>query len=43
MQVRVVETVTGAIDERMYRRIYFVGEVADRYRKRGPEDGGVAA
>ena len=43
MQVWVVETVRGAIDERMYRRMSFVGEVAGRYRKRRPEDGGVAA
>lgn len=38
-----VDTVRGAIDERMYRRRYFVGEGAGRYRRRRPEDGGVAA
>jgi hypothetical protein len=38
-----VDTVRGAIDERMYRNRYFVGEGGGRYRKRRPEDGGVAA
>lgn len=38
-----VDTVRGAIDERVYRRRYFVGEGPGRYRRRRPEDGGVAA
>ncbi|TXM73774.1 hypothetical protein FV226_08135 [Methylobacterium sp. WL12] len=42
VQVWIVETVRGAIDERMYRNRYFVTEGGDRYRKRRAEDGGVA-
>lgn len=42
-QVWSVDTVRGAIDERMYRRRLFVSEGGGRYRRRRPEDGGVAA
>ncbi|MCB4802800.1 DNA-binding protein [Methylorubrum populi] len=38
-----VDTVRGAIDERIYRKRYFVAEGGGRYRRRRPEDGGVAA
>ncbi|MCJ2066516.1 hypothetical protein MKK63_28040 [Methylobacterium sp. J-088] len=38
-----VDTVRGAIDERVYRRRLFVSEGGGRYRRRRPEDGGVAA
>jgi len=38
-----VDTVRGAIDERMYRRRLFVSEGGGYYRRRRPEDGGVAA
>ncbi len=38
-----VDTVRGAIDERMYRNRYFVSEGGGRYRRRKPEDGGVPA
>ncbi|TXN47409.1 hypothetical protein [Methylobacterium sp. WL7] len=40
-QVWDIDTVRGAIDERMYRNRYFVSEGAGRYRKRRAEDGGV--
>ncbi|MCJ2124580.1 hypothetical protein [Methylobacterium sp. J-077] len=43
VQVWSVQTVRGAIDERMYRNRYFVSEGAGRYRRRRPEDGGIAA
>ena len=42
VQVWNVDTVRGAIDERMYRNRYFVTEGGGRYRKRRAEDGGVA-
>jgi hypothetical protein len=42
-QVWDVDTVRGAIDERRYRRRLFVWEGDGRYRRRRPEDGGVAA
>lgn len=38
-----VETVRGAMDERVYRRRLFVREGDGHYRRRLPEDGGVAA
>lgn len=41
VQVWNVDTVRGAIDERMYRNRYFVGVGGGRYRKRRVEDGGV--